>query len=112
MTASESGSVCQHSATTRTSDMGTADCAIGPEFSPRALLVPAFRSSSTIAATTFHEFRKVMGTSKSMALVPLLDFEVPGSSLPLALQELQIGGPSVAFRSPHHYCRKFGHADF
>jgi hypothetical protein len=47
-----------------------------------------------------------MGTSKPMALVPLLDFEVPGSSLPLALQELQIGGTSVAFRSPHHYCRK------
>ncbi|HXB78178.1 MAG TPA: hypothetical protein VNX23_12370 [Bradyrhizobium sp.] len=53
-----------------------------------------------------------MGTSKPMALVPLLDFEVPGLSLPLALQELQIGGTSVAFRSPHHYCRKFGHADF
>jgi hypothetical protein len=34
-------------------------------------LVPTFRSSCSIAAPTFHELRKVMGTSKPMILVPL-----------------------------------------
>ena len=36
-----------------------------------ATLVPTFRSSCYLAAATFHELRKVMGTSKSMTLVPL-----------------------------------------
>src|SRR5579872_578621 len=35
------------------------------------ILVPTFRSSCYISARTFHELRKVMGTSKAMILVPL-----------------------------------------
>src|SRR5579864_9838994 len=34
-------------------------------------LVPTFRSSCSTDAPTFHELRKVMGTSKLMILVPL-----------------------------------------
>jgi len=34
-------------------------------------LVPTFRSPRDIAATPFRGLRKVMGTSKSMILVPL-----------------------------------------
>src|SRR4029077_19038399 len=34
-------------------------------------LVPTFRSSCYTSAPTFHELRKVMGTSKLMILVPL-----------------------------------------
>jgi hypothetical protein len=37
-----------------------------------AALVPTFRSSCYVAALTFHELRKVIGTSKPMILVPLL----------------------------------------
>jgi hypothetical protein len=38
-------------------------------------LVPTFRSSCPVAALTFHELRKVMGTSKPMTLVPLFDLK-------------------------------------
>jgi hypothetical protein len=38
----------------------------------------AFRSSRAAAATPFRELRKVMGTSKLMTLVPLLDLESLG----------------------------------
>jgi hypothetical protein len=37
-----------------------------------SMLAPTFRSSCHASARTFHELRKVMGTSKSMILVPLL----------------------------------------
>ena len=36
----------------------------------RFWLVPTFRSSCSTSAPTFHELRKVMGTSKLMMLVP------------------------------------------
>ena len=41
-------------------------------------LVPTFRSSCTIAAPTFHELRKAMGTRKLMILVPLFDLKSLG----------------------------------
>src|ERR1700679_3474457 len=37
----------------------------------RTSLAPTFRSSCTTSARTFHELRKVMGTSKPKILVPL-----------------------------------------
>ena len=40
-------------------------------------LVPTFRSSCHASARTFHELRKVMGTSKSTILVPLLHLKFP-----------------------------------
>ncbi|MGA7938521.1 MAG: hypothetical protein WCA43_01335, partial [Bradyrhizobium sp.] len=46
-------------------------------------------------STRFHELRKVMGTSKPFDSSAAFLFEVPGSNLPLAVQELQIGGTSV-----------------
>ena len=42
------------------------------------VLVPTFRSSCTIAAPTFHELRKAMGTSKLMILVPFFDLKSLG----------------------------------
>ncbi len=54
--------------------------------------MPTFRSSSMVAASAFHELRKVMGTSKSIDSGAAYLFEVPGSSSPLVLQELQMGG--------------------
>src|SRR6266851_5240730 len=50
MTASASGSVCQQSATTRTSAMGRADSAIGPESLLRGELAPA-RSQRQVCAS-------------------------------------------------------------
>ena len=40
--------------------------------------MPAFRSSYTIAATTFYELRKATGTGKLMILVPLVDLKSLG----------------------------------
>ena len=40
-------------------------------------LAPTFRSSCYASAPTFHELRKVMGTSKSMILVPLCHLKFP-----------------------------------
>ena len=74
-------------------------------------LVPTFRSSCSIAAPTFHELRKVMGTSKPMILVPLFLFEVPGQNLPLVVQELQIGGTSAGLRNRHAARRRRAHRD-
>src|ERR1700734_1208387 len=37
--------------------------------------VPTFRSSCSAAASTFHELRKVIGTSKIMLLVPLFNLK-------------------------------------
>jgi hypothetical protein len=59
--------------------------------------VPTFQSSCPVSAPTFHELRKVMGTSKSIVSSAVFLFEVPGSNSPLAVQELQIGGTSPRF---------------
>src|SRR5579883_2210349 len=40
-------------------------------------LVPTFRSTCYISAGTFHVLRKVMGTSKSLILVPLFYLTFP-----------------------------------
>jgi hypothetical protein len=40
-------------------------------YGSRSDLVPTFRSSRYVSTPTFHELRKVMGTSKFMILVPL-----------------------------------------
>src|SRR6185437_946720 len=55
-------------------------------------LVPTFRSSYTISATTFYELRKAMGTSKLYGSSAAFRFEVPGFISRLAVQGLQIGG--------------------
>jgi hypothetical protein len=47
---------------------------------------------------TVHELRKVMGYSQIYDSSAAFLFEVPGSNSPLAVQELQIGGTSVAPR--------------
>src|ERR1700733_579325 len=46
MIASASGSVCQQSATTRTSEMGRTKGGIGPEFRLRSGVVPGARSAA------------------------------------------------------------------
>jgi len=43
-----------------------------------AALVPTFRSSCSISASTVHELRKVMGTGKSYDCSAAFPFEVPG----------------------------------
>src|SRR5690349_19817641 len=58
--------------------------------------MPTFRRSCCASARIFHELRKVMGTRKSMILVPLL-FEVPEPVWLLVAQELQIGGTSAPY---------------
>ena len=48
-------------------------------FKLKLMLVPmTFRSSRFLAAATFRELRKVMGTSKLMILVPLFDLKSLG----------------------------------
>src|SRR6516225_9162254 len=54
--------------------------------------MPTFRSSCYIAAPTFTNFGKSLGTSKHFDSSAAFLFEVPGSNSPPALQELQIGG--------------------
>jgi hypothetical protein len=51
-------------------------------------LVPTFQSSCPIAALTFHELRKVIGTNKSIIPVPLIDLKSLG-------------------RTPRLWCRDF-----
>ena len=61
----------------------------------RALrLVPTFRSSCYPSAHTFHELRKVMGTTKLQIPVPLFHLKFLELNLPLGVQELQMGGTS------------------
>src|SRR6516164_5225603 len=59
--------------------------------------MPTFRSSCYIAAPTFTNFGKSLGTSKHFDSSAAFLFEVPGSNSPPALQELQIGGTSAHF---------------
>src|SRR4029077_12322349 len=62
-------------------------------------LVPTFRSSCPVVALTFHELRKVMGTSKQCDSSAAFRFEVPESNSPITPQELQIGGISRGLES-------------
>jgi hypothetical protein len=48
------------------------------------ILVRTFRSPCYIAASTFHELRKVMGTSKPLDSGAAFPFEVPEPDSPLA----------------------------
>src|SRR5690242_1015643 len=57
-------------------------------------LVPAFGSSCSTLAPTFHELRKVSGTSKPDYSSAALPFEVPEPNLPRVAQELQMDGAS------------------
>ena len=56
--------------------------------------VPLVLTFVTVPAAMEHELRKVMGTSKLVDSSAAFLFEVPGSNLPLVVQELQIGGTS------------------
>ena len=60
-----------HAERTATHSLGTS----GVDLTFATHLVPTFRSSSPVAAPTFHELRKVVGTSKPMTLVPLFDLK-------------------------------------
>jgi hypothetical protein len=53
-----------------------------------------------------------MGIGKTCDSRAAFRFEVPGSNLQLALQELQIGGTSVAVQKSASSFQRVRHADF